>query len=151
MRLADILITDGMQAQMAVRGKKDLLEALAGVIAPHASSSQGRIFDILVEREKLGSTGMGGGVAIPHGKLEDLENIIGVLAVLKTPIEFGATDDEKVDLVIALIAPVDAGGDHLNALSLVSRFFRDKNICKTLRAAQDNDALVKIVADFDAR
>lgn len=149
MRLADIIVTGGVRAHMSAGGKKDLLEKMASLLAPHAHCSDGRIFDVLIERERLGSTGTGKGIAIPHGKLEGIEHIMGAFVTLKSAIDFASADEEKVDLFIALLAPTDAGGDHLSALSLVSRFFRDKDRCATVRDATADSALQGIISDFD--
>ena len=150
MDLADIIVKDGVRACVSVGGKKDLLETMARLLAPHADCSDGRIFDVLIERERLGSTGTGKGIAIPHGRLEGITRIMGAFVTLEKAVDFASADGEDVNLVMALIAPVDAGGDHLNALSLVSRFFRDGERCASLRDAADDAAVQKIIAAFDS-
>ena len=150
MHLADIIVNDGVRARVSVGGKKDLLETMARLLASHADCSDGRIFDVLIERERLGSTGTGKGIAIPHGRLEGITRIMGAFVTLEKAVDFASADEEDVNLVMALIAPVDAGGDHLNALALVSRFFRDGERCASLRSATDDAAVQKIITAFDS-
>ena len=96
------------------------------------------------------STGVGGGIAIPHGKLDALDRIVGMFARLAEPIDFDAVDDQPVDLIFLLLAPEGAGADHLKALSRVSRLFRDPRVCERLREADDAGALYEILT-ADAR
>ena len=98
-----------------------------------------------MERERLGTTGIGRGVAIPHGKLPDPDQLYGVFFKLEQPIDFESVDDEAVDLIFLLLAPETAGADHLKALAKISRMFRDPVVCKKLRAAKDKRALCKLL------
>ena len=103
------------------------------------------IFDALIQRERLGSTTIGAGIAIPHGKLPKCSKIFGVFARLERPVDFEAVDDAPVDLVFLLVAPESAGADHLNALSRIARLLRDSKIVSTLRATRDASALYSIL------
>ncbi len=105
------------------------------------------IFEILLAREKLGSTGVGSGIAIPHGKIKDLDRLKGYFARLDRPVEFDAVDERPVDLIFLLLAPEEAGADHLKALAKVSRLMRDKNVCKKLRGSDTSEALYALLTD----
>jgi PTS system nitrogen regulatory IIA component len=104
------------------------------------------IFDILMQREKLGSTGVGAGIAIPHGKLPNLAKLFGLFARLERPIDFAALDSQPVDLVFLLLAPEHAGADHLKALARVARLLRDPSVARKLRESRDADALYAVLA-----
>ncbi len=105
------------------------------------------IFEILLSREKLGSTGVGSGIAIPHGKIKDLDRLRGYFARLDRPVEFDAVDERPVDLIFLLLAPEEAGADHLKALARVSRLMRDENVCKKLRGSDTSEALYALLTD----
>ncbi len=122
-----------------------LAEGAHGIAAP-------LVVERLTERERLGSTGFGGGVAIPHGKIDGLSHIVGVFVRLADPVDFSAIDDLPVDLVFMLLSPVDAGADHLKALAQVSRVLRDRPLVAKLRGAANDDALrALVVAGNDTR
>ncbi len=106
-----------------------------------------QIYDVLAEREGLGSTGIGKGIAIPHGKLAELPRLYGLFARLERPIPFEAIDDQPVDLVFVLLAPTGAGAEHLRALARVSRLLRDSAICQKLRGTDNADALYALLTD----
>ena len=126
---------------------KDLPRAAVGLIPPQASITDRMIYEVLLERERLGTTGLGNGIAIPHGKLPRLKSIICLFARLDSPIDFEAIDDQTVDLVFLLLAPEGAGADHLKALALISRLLRDSATCSNLRSAPSADALYAIILD----
>lgn len=105
------------------------------------------ILDVLLEREKLGTTGVGHGVAIPHGKVDGLDRVYGVFARLETPVNFEALDDEPVDLMFLLLAPECAGADHLKALARVARLLREPATCEKLRGSDSSDALYALLTD----
>ena len=109
------------------------------------------IVERLLERERLGSTGFGGGVAIPHGKMDGLEKVVGLVARLANPIDFQAIDGMPVDLVFVLLSPPDAGVEHLKALARVSRKLRDRAFVAKLRGANSPDALYALFAQSDTR
>jgi len=108
------------------------------------------IFDVLLQRERLGSTGLGHGIAIPHGKLAGLKCIVGIFARLAEPIEFDAVDGEKVDIVFLLLAPEGAGADHLKALARISRLLREGSAVEKLRASKDAAALYAVLTEEEA-
>ena len=114
-------------------------------------AEQATILASLTEREQLGSTGLGQGVAIPHGKLDGLPRIYGLFARLAEPVDYKAIDGRPVDLVFLLLSPPDAGADHLKALATVSRVFRDRQTVAKLRGARSRDALFALLAGVEAR
>jgi PTS system nitrogen regulatory IIA component len=136
-------VTPSQKAQ----GKKQLLQDLAARAAALTGLPERRIFETLMEREKLGSTGMGQGIAIPHGRVAGLTKITGVFARLETPIAYDAVDDQPVDLVFLLLAPESAGADHLKALARVSRLLRNQATCEKLRATDKPDVLYALLIE----
>ena len=108
------------------------------------------IFGTLLERERLGTTGVGVGIAIPHGKLTDLDRLHGLFARLDTPIDFDAIDDQPVDLIFLLLAPESAGAEHLKALARVSRLLRDKQLCDKLRGSDNAEVIYALLTEQSA-
>ena len=106
-----------------------------------------KIFGVLMDRERLGTTGVGSGIAIPHGKLAELDRLYGIFARLEKPVDFQSIDDRPVDLIFVLLAPEEAGADHLKALARVSRLLRDHDICDKLRGTAEVDALFAIMTE----
>ncbi|MGE0178252.1 MAG: PTS sugar transporter subunit IIA [Sphingomonas sp.] len=149
--LSDILTIDAVEADLVVANKKALFQLVGAAAARRTSLPQKTILACLNAREKLGSTGFGAGAAIPHGKLEGLPKVVGHFARLATPIDFGAVDGLPVDLVFLLLSPPDAGAEHLKALAMVSRVFRDRALLAKLRGARSRDALYALLASQDAR
>lgn len=141
MDLGDILTDDAVIGDLRASSKKQMLQAIAEHAAELTGLSAREVFDTVLQREKLGSTGVGNGIAIPHAKFPGFDRIVGVFARLPEPIEFDALDDQPVDLVFLLMAPEDAGADHLKALSRVARVMRDPARVALLRAAGDPQAL----------
>ncbi|MDO6965654.1 PTS IIA-like nitrogen regulatory protein PtsN [Rhizobium alvei] len=141
MALADILLTEGILPALRAQTKKQLLMELATCAAKITGIPEREIFEVVLQREKLGSTGVGGGIAIPHGKLKSLDRIVGVFARLETPVDFEALDDQPVDLVFMLLAPEGAGADHLKALSRIARLMRDQDLVTRLRASDSVPAI----------
>jgi PTS system nitrogen regulatory IIA component len=141
MALADILHPEGIIPALRVQSKKQLLMELATAASKLTGLSEREIFDVVLQREKLGSTGVGAGIAIPHGKLKHLDKITGVFARLETPVDFEALDDQAVDIVFMLLAPEGAGADHLKALSRIARVLRDQDLVARLRASDNVSAL----------
>jgi nitrogen PTS system EIIA component len=138
-------------AALPVSGKKPLFHALGQLAEEIYGIDQQKVVERLTERERLGSTGFGGGVAIPHGKIDSLDHVVAIFAQLAQPIDFAAVDDMPVDLVFMLLSPVDAGADHLKALAQVSRALRDKAFVAKLRGAASDDALGVLFASGEAR
>lgn len=147
MELSELIDSDSIVANLRVTSKKQALQDLARRAGEIIGIDERKIFDVLMERERLGTTGVGSGIAIPHGKLSELDRIHGVFARLEKPVDFQAIDDRPVDLIFVLLAPEGAGADHLKALARVSRLLRDDDICKKLRGTSESDALFAILSD----
>lgn len=141
MDLHDLLTPDGIIASLKATNKKDALQELAAIAAAKTGLDAREIFNTLLQRERLGSTGLGRGIAIPHVKLNALREIVCLFARLDVPIEYDSHDGEPVDLVFMLLAPEDASGDHLKALARISRLVREPSILDDLRNAPDAAAL----------
>ena len=148
--LSDLLRPEAILTGLPATGKKTALTLLSNAAAPLVGVDAREIGDRLAVREKLGSTGFGDGVAIPHARLEGIAEISGLFVRLAQPIEFGAVDDLPVDLIFALFSPVDAGAAHLKALARVSRRLRDRPFLAKLRGAGSRDALYALFADDGA-
>ena len=141
MALADILQPEGIIPALRVHTKKQLLVELASTASKITGIPEREIFDVVLQRERLGATGVGAGIAIPHGKLKALTKITGVFARLETPVDFEALDDQPVDLVFMLLAPEGAGADHLKALSRIARALRDQDLVARLRSSDTVPAI----------
>ena len=141
MDLHDLLTPDGIIASLKATNKKDALQELAAIAAAKTGLDAREIFNTLLQRERLGSTGLGHGIAIPHVKLNALQEIVCLFARLEVPIEYESHDGQPVDLVFMLLAPEDASGDHLKALARISRLVREPSILDDLRNASDAAAL----------
>lgn len=147
MEIRDILATDAVSCNLRATSKKQLFQEIAARAADVYGLDARAIFEALLERERLGGTGMGRGVAAPHARLDGVEAIRGVFMRLEKPIDFDAVDDQPVDLVFALLAPEDAGADHLRALARVSRALRDPGVCAKLRSCADSTALYAVLTE----
>ena len=150
MELVDLLGQDGVIANLRVTSKKQALQEVAKVAAARAGMEERTVFDVLLERERLGTTGVGHGVAIPHGKLKRLDGLYGVFARLERPVDFDAIDDAPVDLIFLLLAPEDAGAEHLKALARISRLLRNQQVCEKLRNAATRDEIMTILNSHQA-
>lgn len=150
MEVADLLSPDSVIPNLRVTSKKQALQELARRAAELSGASERAIFDVLLERERLGTTGVGNGIAIPHGKLPGLTRLYGLFARLEQPIPFEAIDEQPVDLIFLLLAPEGAGADHLKALARVSRLLRDRGICDKLRGTDKADAIYALLTDSTA-
>jgi nitrogen PTS system EIIA component len=146
MTLTDLIAPNAIIPALKVNGKKQAIQELAGRAAELSGQSERAISEILLQREKLGSTAVGNGVAIPHGKLPKLGRLFGLFARLERPIDFEALDSQPVDLIFLLLAPEAAGADHLKALARVARLLRDPDIARKLRESRDADALYAVLA-----
>jgi PTS system nitrogen regulatory IIA component len=146
MPLADLVAPNAIIPALKVNGKKQTLQELAAKAAELSGQNERAIFEILMQREKLGSTGVGGGIAIPHGKLEKLNKLFGLFARLDRPVDFEALDGQPVDLIFLLLAPKDAGADHLKALAQVARLLRDAEVARKLRDSRDAEAIYAVLA-----
>lgn len=149
--LSDLLGADAVESALNVASKKALFQQL-GVLASRVSGMPAKtIVHALAEREKLGTTGFGGGVAIPHGRIAALPRILGLFARLPVALPYQAVDDVPVDLVFLLLSPPDAGADHLKALAKVSRAMRDRQVLAKLRGARSRDALYAVLSGAEER
>lgn len=146
MTLTDIVAPAAIIPALKVNGKKQALQELAARAAELTGQSERAIFEILLQREKLGSTAVGNGIAIPHGKLPKLGRLFGLFARLERPIDFEALDSQPVDLIFLLLAPEAAGADHLKALARVARMLRDPETARKLRESSDTDSLYAVLA-----
>lgn len=149
--LSQIIAVEAIDAGMPVPNKKGLFQQLAVAASRMTGIESKTIAASIGEREKLGSTGFGGGTAIPHGKIEGLERVVGYFARLTTPIDYQAIDGMPVDLVFLLLSPPDAGADHLKALASVSRMLRDRQVVAKLRGARSKDAIFALLSGVEAR
>lgn len=150
MEIADLLTPASVIANLRAANKRQVLLELARRGAALTGRHERAIFEVLLERERLGTTGIGGGTAIPHGRLPDLPRLYGLFARLERPTEFEAIDDQPVDLIFLLLTPETSGADHLKALARISRLLRDKAICEKLRGTDRADALYALLTDRTA-
>jgi PTS system nitrogen regulatory IIA component len=147
MDLSDLIKPDAILGSLKANSKKQVIQALAERAAEMTGIEERQIFETLLQREKLGSTGVGGGIAIPHGKLAKLDRIFGLFARLPKPVDFEALDDQPVDLLFLLLAPEGAGADHLKALARIARLFREPGVVSKLRASSDKSALYAVLTE----
>jgi len=145
MPLNDLLSPDAVIASLRVNGKKQALQELSERAAAVSGLSAREIFDAILQRERLGPTGVGDGIAIPHGKLVKCQRIFGVFARLERAIDFEALDGLPVDLIFLLIAPETAGADHLKALAMIARVLRNSQLAAQLRATRDASGIYSVL------
>ncbi len=147
MDLSDLLVIDAVLPRLKSANKKQALQEMAAKAAALTGRDERDIFETLMQREKLGSTGVGHGVAIPHGKLVGLDRLVGVFALLDRPIDFDSLDGEPVDVMFLLLAPESAGADHLKALARIARVLRDDATAAKLRASDDAAAMYALLTE----
>jgi PTS system nitrogen regulatory IIA component len=145
--MRDLIQPQAVVASLEAASKKDVLQGIAAAASGLAGKDTLATFDVLWERERLGTTGVGHGIAIPHGRVPGLDKVMGLFARLAQPVAFEAIDDKPVDLVFLLLAPESAGADHLQALATVSRLLRDPKLCDQLRKAKDAAAIYKLLVE----
>lgn len=150
MEISDLIGPEHVIAHLRATSKKQALQELARRAAEITGQNERSVFDVLMDRERLGTTGVGNGIAIPHGKLPSLDRLYGLFARLDRPIDFDAIDDRPVDLIFLLLAPESAAADHLKALARVSRLLRDKATCEKLRGTDEPEALYALLLDTAA-
>ncbi|MBI2242210.1 MAG: PTS IIA-like nitrogen regulatory protein PtsN [Magnetospirillum gryphiswaldense] len=150
MDIADLITPAAVIPNLRATSKKQALQDLAKKAAELTGLHERAVFDVLLERERLGTTGVGNGIAIPHGKLPTLDRLYGLFARLEKPINFESIDEHPVDLVFLLLAPETAGADHLKALARVSRLLRDKGVCEKLRGTENPEALYALLTESPA-
>lgn len=147
MNIAEFLQPQAVLPQLRAATKKQLLTELSDASGAALDMDPRRIFETLLQREKLGSTGLGQGIAIPHGKMAGLTRVHGLFARLVTPVDFEAVDDQPVDLVFMLLAPEKAGADHLKALACISRLMRDAALVQKLRGTNNAAGLYSLLTE----
>lgn len=145
MDLSDLLSADAVMASLHAQSKKQALQEVCETASRQTGLAEREVFDTILQRERLGSTGVGHGVAIPHGKLRSIDRLVGVFARLLKPVEFDALDDQPVDLVFLLLAPESAGADHLKALARIARVLREPAVAQKLRGARDAGELYSVL------
>ena len=150
MDLGDLITPEDVIPAMRTSSKRQLLQDLADKASLKTGISSRQIFDTLLQRERLGSTGVGNGIAIPHGKLPELRRITGLFARLDRPVDFEALDDQPVDIVFLLLAPEGAGADHLKALARIARVMREPEKVEKLRETPDAAAIYSLLTDNPA-
>jgi len=148
--MIELITPASIIANLRASNKKQALQELARKAAELTGQHERMIFDVLLERERLGTTGVGQGIAIPHGKLSSLGRVYGIFARLERAIDFDAIDEQPVDLMFLLLAPEQAGADHLKALARVSRLLRDNSICEKLRGSTSADAIYALLTQTEA-
>ena len=151
MILSQFLDLDAIRVDLSVSNKRQLLAQLAQFAGQRLGIDPALIAESIAERERLGSTGFGGGVAIPHGKLAGLDRVYALVARLSTPVDYKAIDGAKVDLIFLLLSPPDAGAEHLKALAAVSRLVRHAPTVEKLRGARSRDALAAVLVGVEER
>ncbi len=151
MQLADFLDFDAIKTALPGGNKRSLMQQLANLAAQRLGVEPGMILASINEREQLGSTGFGQGVAIPHGKIEGLGRIYGLFVRLAEAVDYKAIDGRPVDLVFLLLSPLDAGADHLKALASISRVTRNAATLEKMRGARSRDALAAVLMGADER
>jgi PTS system nitrogen regulatory IIA component len=149
--LLNHLTPDCVIPSLKAGSKKQVLQELAKKAADLTGQDEAVIYDVLLERERLGTTGIGHGIAIPHGKIPQLDRVYGVFARLERPIDFDSIDEQPVDLVFLLLAPSDCGADHLKALAKVSRLLRDRMLCEKMRGSTGADAIFALMNQVEDR
>lgn len=150
MQLGTILKADAVKSISSCTSKKRLFHDLGELAETSYGLSSTAVIEALIEREGLGPTGVGQGIALPHARMAEAKDVFGLFLRLEKPLNFDAVDRQPVDLVFALIAPENAGVDHLKALALVSRTLRDKATCSKLRANSDANTLHTILTEVEA-
>jgi nitrogen PTS system EIIA component len=150
-RVVELLSPGAVSVGLALPSNKSLFQHLGAVAEREYGLSASEVAERLTERERLGSTGFGGGVAIPHGKIDGLDHVVGMFVQLQQPADMKALDDLPVDLVFCLLSPPDAGSEHLKALAQVSRWLRDRTFVAKLRGAGSDDAAFAIFDGIEAR
>ncbi len=150
MTLSELISPQAVLPSLRVTSKKQVLQELARKASELTGLPERAVFEVLVERERLGTTGVGHGIAIPHGKLAALDRLYGVFARLEHSVDFDAIDEQPVDLIFLLLAPETAGADHLKALARVSRLLRDRGVCDKLRGTDSADAIYALLTESAA-
>jgi len=149
MKIVDFLKSDEIFLDVSETSKKELLEKIAAIAAPKTGIETSLIFDALVERERLGTTGIGRGVAIPHARLAHLDELFCTFVRVQPAVDFEAIDGDPVDLVFVLLVPEESGADHLKALARISKLLRNEEVCQKLRRAKTSEDALKVIKTAD--
>jgi PTS system nitrogen regulatory IIA component len=149
MEFSNLLKPEAIRIFSSVSSKKRLLHDLAGIAEMCYHTDYANTVEALIDREALGPTGVGGGIALPHARLENLNHVVGALILLESPVEFEAIDKQPVDVIFSLFAPKTAGVEHLKALALVSRTLREQSVVAKLRSNPDPTTLYTILTEPD--
>ncbi len=147
MEINELISAESVIPNLRASSKKQALQDLARRAGDITGLHERAIFDVLMERERLGTTGVGNGIAIPHGKMANLDRLYGLFARLEHSVDFQSIDEQPVDLIFLLLAPESAGADHLKALARVSRLLRDGSVCEKLRGTNDAEALFALLTE----
>ena len=147
MDIAELISSKEIIPNLRVGSKKQALQELSKRAAELTGQPERAIFEVLIQRERLGTTGVGQGIAIPHGKLPELDRLYALFARLETAVDFDAIDEQPVDLICLLLAPETAGADHLKALAQVSRLLRNKSVCEKIRGSDGPDAIYALLSE----
>jgi nitrogen PTS system EIIA component len=147
MEVTDLLDPSGVIPNLRVTSKRQALQELARRAATLIGEDEHKVFESLWEREQLGSTGIGNGTAVPHGRIPGFKRMLTMFARLEKPIEFDAIDSQPVDLIFLLLTPADAGADHLKALARIARLLRNRAMCAKLRGTESTDAIYALLTD----
>jgi nitrogen PTS system EIIA component len=151
MTIASLLSANAVVTSLKANSKKALLNDICAQAAGLTGLAERELFEILLQRERLGSTGVGDGIAIPHGRVPGLDNMFGMLVRTDRPVDFEALDGQPVDILFVLLAPDHAGADHLKALAKVARLLRDRDVLGRIRSAHDAAAIYGIVTETTAK
>ncbi|HIF9231451.1 TPA: PTS IIA-like nitrogen regulatory protein PtsN [Photobacterium damselae] len=145
MQLSNVLSIDCTKSAVSCSSKKRALEIISEIAAEHLDQNPQPLFDCMLNREKMGTTGIGNGIAIPHGRINNSDKAIAVFIQSQEPIEFDAIDNQPVDLLFALLVPENQCSEHLKTLSAIAEKLRDKQLCKQLRCAQSDEELYQLI------
>jgi PTS system nitrogen regulatory IIA component len=145
MSISDVLSEDMILTEIVADSKRHLLEQISKFVAERKGLDKSSVFEAVLERENLGSTGYGNGVAFPHARLEGLKNVVDVFARLKNPIDYDALDGNPVDMVAFMISPENSGDDHLRTLAIFSRVLKDAAICRAIRSAKNAHEIYSVM------
>ncbi|MEO8722045.1 MAG: PTS sugar transporter subunit IIA [Sphingobium sp.] len=151
MNFQDLVVPEALASGLSIGSKKQLFQKLGDMAVNAYGLDAGAVYDRLMERERLGSTGFGGGVAIPHAKIDGLDRVYGLVIRMASPLPFDAVDDAPVDIIFSLLSPMDSGAEHLKTLARVSRYLRSATHITKLRGAQTNEAVFALLTGDGAR
>ncbi len=154
MKIMDFLVPKAVSAGLTSTNKKEVIEELLGLLINTGAvekRNKGKVLEILMAREALGSTAIGQGIAIPHGKCDCVKKLVGCLGISKSGIDFDSLDGEPAFIFFLLVAPVDSAGPHLKALAKISRLLKDKYIRESLKSVKDEKSMLQIIQQEDSR